>query len=88
MLAKLNMEPLDALEIDNSSSGEVMLTIAEKFSSFLEQNDKIGDLEKAKFVRYSALQSLAAGMLQWSMQLQLMVVTVQTALMSQAAAVQ
>ena len=27
---------LHALEIDNSSSGEVMFTIAEKFSSFLE----------------------------------------------------
>ena len=27
---------LDTLEIDNSSSGEIMFTIAEKFSSFLE----------------------------------------------------
>ena len=27
---------LDALEIDSSSSGEVMFTIAGKFSSFLE----------------------------------------------------
>ena len=51
---------LDALEIDNSSSGEVIFTIAEKFSSFVEQKDKIGDLEKVKFVRNSALQSLAA----------------------------
>ena len=37
-----------------------MFTIAEKFSSFLELKDKIGDLEKAKFVHYSILQSLAA----------------------------
>ena len=42
---------LDTLEIDNSSSGEIMFTIAEKFSSFLEQNNKIGDLEKAKLVQ-------------------------------------
>ena len=27
---------LDALEIDNSSSGEVMFTITDKLSSFLE----------------------------------------------------
>ena len=59
MHTKLNVEyysVLDALEID-SSSGEAMFTIAKKFSSFL---DKIGDLEKAKFVYYSALQSLTA----------------------------
>ena len=37
-----------------------MLTITDKLSSFLEQKDKIGDLEQMKFVHYSALQSLAA----------------------------
>ena len=42
---------LDTSEIYNSSSGDVMFTIAEKFSSFLQQKDKIGDLEKAKFVQ-------------------------------------
>ena len=42
---------LGTLEMDKSSSKEVLFTIGEKFSDFSELKDKIADFEKENFVQ-------------------------------------